>query len=281
MDASEIQRVAERMLADYDARRPNELFAERGTDWLTLDDAYAVQRAMAKLRRARGERCLGYKVGCVSPAVQNQLNLRQPVRGFLWDTEVHVSECRLSKRNFVGLAVEGEIALRLRQDISTKAISSLKDLTDCLEYWFPVIELHNRVFRGPKPTSQELVAGNAMHAGFVAAPGSENPCVAALAQAAIRVEIDGKLAETSNVASLPGGPLGSLRWLAFALAREGQTLKAGDVVLTGSPGRLVPVRAGSAVSVTSEGQSVRFFAHLVSQSHRTSRRYQAGRASQA
>ena len=60
------------MLADYDARRPNEIFAERGTEWLTLDDAYTVQHAVAELRKARGERSLGYKVGCASAAIQAQ-----------------------------------------------------------------------------------------------------------------------------------------------------------------------------------------------------------------
>jgi hypothetical protein len=50
----EIRKVAERMLADYDAHRPNEIFAERGANWLTLDDAYTIQRAVAELRMARG-----------------------------------------------------------------------------------------------------------------------------------------------------------------------------------------------------------------------------------
>src|SRR6266705_1588921 len=73
------------MLADYDSHRPNEIFAERGTEWLTLDDAYTLQRAVAQLRVARGERSLGYKVGCLSSSVQEQLAFPsqgepQPVR---------------------------------------------------------------------------------------------------------------------------------------------------------------------------------------------------------
>jgi len=71
----EIRKVAERMLADYDAHRPNEIFAERGANWLTLDDAYTIQRAVAELRMARGERCIGYKLGCISTTIQRQLGL--------------------------------------------------------------------------------------------------------------------------------------------------------------------------------------------------------------
>lgn len=111
----EVQQVAERMLGDYDARRPNALFAERGTGWLTLADAYAVQDAVAALRRARGERCVGYKAGCLSPTIQRQLGLREPVRGYLWNGEHHASGCRLVRVTYANLAVEGEIAVRLSQ----------------------------------------------------------------------------------------------------------------------------------------------------------------------
>ena len=259
----EAQRIAERMLADYDAHRPNEIFAERRKDWITLDDAYAVQRAVAELRLKRGERCLGYKVGCLSAAIQNQLGLHEPVRGYLWQSEAllsgshlpcespgHGQECR-----FVNLAIEGEIALRLIHDIAAD-IAGVDDISDYVECWFPTIELHNSVFRGPTPTSQELVAGNAMHAGFVTAPSQENFCLAALAQAEIRVQIDGELVETKSVAELPGGPLGSVRWLASSLGKAGQSLKRGDIVLTGSPGRLIPIGRSCSIGVVCEGQRV-------------------------
>src|SRR5438034_6245451 len=170
----EARQLAERMLADYDAHRPNEIFAERGTEWLTLDDAYTLQRAVAQLRVERGERCLGYKVGCLSSSVQEQLGLDQPVSGYLWQTEVLPSGSRLFYQpqgsdhgcRFVNLAIEGEIALRLGQDVSPETTAD-HGIHDCVDCWFPVIELHNAVFRGLRPTSQELVAGNAMHAGFV------------------------------------------------------------------------------------------------------------------
>ena len=253
----EVHRVAQRMLADFDAHRPNEIFAERNANWLTIDEAYAVQRAVAELRQARGERRLGYKVGCVSPAIQNQLGLSQPVHGSLWDTASYQSGCHLPVARFVNLAIEGEIALRLGRDIPTNLPTRPDDLIDFIECWFPVIELHNHIFRGDKPTSQELVAGNAMHAGFIAPAAPGTPNLAALDRAEIRVEIDGVLAERESVANLAGGPLGSLRWLASALAQDGRTLRAGTLVLTGSPGQLIPIKPGCSVSVAAGEEQVR------------------------
>jgi 2-keto-4-pentenoate hydratase len=249
LSAAEVQRVAVRMLADYDAGRPNEIFAERGTDWLTLDDAYAVQHVVATLRRGRGEHYLGYKVGCVSATIQKQFGLRQPVRGYVWNSEAHRSGCHLTHTRFANLAIEGEIAVRLRRDVPAD-IANDDDLADYVECWFPIIELHNHTFRGYPPTQQELVAGNTMHAGFVAPLSPVSNHVVALAHAEIRVEVDGDLVEatTPGVLWAGRGPLGSVRWLASSLPKE--TLKAGDIVATGSPGRLISVTAGQSVSVT-------------------------------
>lgn len=261
MDADELHRVAVRMLADYDTGHPNEIFAERGTDWLTLDDAYAVQRAVAELRRVRGERSVGYKVGCVSAAIQQQFGLHEPVRGYVWASESHRSGCHLSHTRFANLAIEGEIALRLSRDIPPGILNDggdFDELCDCIECWFPVIELHNYVFRGAVPTSQELVAGNAMHAGFVAPPVPANHSVRTIRSAEIQVEFQGDRLETNKLSSLWGGhgPLRSLSWLVASLASTRELLKAGDIVLTSAPGRLIRISASCVIAVTCEGMRV-------------------------
>lgn len=258
---SEIERAAERILADYDAGHANEIFAERGTAWLTVEDAYAVQRAVAELRRARGEQCLGYKVGCLSPTIQKQFGLQEPVHGYIWRSEMLTSgsslSCDSSKqegKRFVNPAIEGEIAFRLAHDISSGM--PYDNLLASVECWFPVIELHNYVFCGPSPTSQELVAGNGMHAGFVAALLPARPLSELTNHAEIEIKINGELVETKVVAEIPDGPLGSVRWLASLLARTKENLEAGDIVLTGSPGKLIPIVGNSLVAVTCERQRV-------------------------
>ena len=177
------------------------------------------------------------------------------MRGYLWDREARPSGCHLSRTQFANLAIEGEVAVRLCRDLP-EDIASDDALADCVECWFPVIELHNYVFRGPTPSRHELVAGNAMHAGFVAPLATLTSQVAVSTCAEIKIEIDGRLVETSNAAELAGGPLGSLRWLANSVARSREMLKAGDIVLTGSPGRLIPVNPGCGVVVTCAGQRV-------------------------
>lgn len=258
---SEIEHIAKRMLADYDGGTANDIFAQRGTDWLSMEDAYAIQRKVAELRTRRGEVPLGYKVGCLSPTIQKQFGLSEPVHGYVWQGEMVTPGARLppggsdpNGRRFVNLAIEGEIAVRLARRISPKIPDD--ELLASVEGWFAVIELHNYIFRGPSPTSQELIAGNAMHAGFVGTPASALPLSKLPSQAEIRVGINGEVAESKVISKIPGGPLGSVRWLASSLARSEETLDAGTIVLTGSPGQLIPIAGPSTIVVTCQKQEI-------------------------
>lgn len=49
---------------------------------------------------------------------------------------------------------------------------------------------------------------------------------------------------------VPGGPAGSLRWLAGHLADYGLPLRSGQLVLTGAPLGLIRVRPGDHIRVT-------------------------------
>src|SRR5438093_8080068 len=111
------QELARQMLADYDARTPGQLFGE--PLGLTTVQAYALQAEIARLRQQRGERVIGYKVGCTSPAVQQQLGIGEPIFARIFDTGCYPCDPTLSYRCYANLAVEGELAVRLGQAVST------------------------------------------------------------------------------------------------------------------------------------------------------------------
>ena len=233
--------LAARQLEDYDAHQPGMLFAEGCV--LDVLQGYELQHAVAKLRFQRGERLIGYKVGCTSSAIQEQLKISHRVRGFLFDTEQYESGVALARQSFDKLAIEGELAIELSREPREE------DFTDhllppCISRIFPVIELHNHVMRGQQASAGELIANNAIHAGFISGKGgltrshfSETMFDGAQLEIFLNKQLLGQceghfLLETIRL---------SLRWLWHELLQSSERLHAGQIVLTGSVPNLFPV----------------------------------------
>ncbi len=243
LKASDLAEIARRQLADYDAHQLGGFFRDAPFR-LTVAEAYEVQRQVAALRVARGEGIAGYKIGCVSTAVQRQLGIDRPVFGRLFATEMHPSGATLDPARFENLAIEGEFAVRIGEDIPDpdrlaqqpeRAIAGV----------VAVIELHHHVFRGPTPTAEELIANNALHAGVVLAltHGSKE------LDQQISVFRNGELLGMETSGAIPGGLLASLLSVSQQLAVWGLGLRRGELVLTGSPLPLYSVGPGDCISV--------------------------------
>jgi len=239
MDRS-VRGFAARQLADYRTRTPGTFFAEDDHPRLTLGDAYAVQDEVATLRAAEGEPVAGYKIGCTGPGTREQFGMDGPIRGFLYGSELHPSGAKLSYASYANLAIEGELAVRLGDEAEIVCV-------------FPVIELHNYVFRSKPPNLQELVANNGLHAGVVL-PAAD--CAQwrgdELLVGVLRVKINGKMVEEGPMSGVPGGPAGSVEWLRRHLPEYGLTLRPQQLILTGTPLSLTPVRPGDSLCVTAE-----------------------------
>jgi len=242
-----IQRWAVRQLADYDACQPGTQFADGHV--LGVTDAYKVQSEVVRLRRQRGEITIGYKVGCTSPKIRRQLGIDHCISGRLFDVERHFSGAELCCRRFANLAIEGELANELSRPPTADDFSG-KLMPDCVSRVFPVIELHNHVIRGDVASAGELIANNAIHAGFVAGDGvasadfPESPD-----ESSLKILSDGQVVDACQ-----GGPLiqtihSSLMWLMDWLQTRDEKLTVGQIVLTGSIPSLIPIQSNCRVRV--------------------------------
>jgi len=248
----DLDQLARRQLADYDGACPGLLFADPEFD-LTVPEAYELQFKVASLRQLRGESVAGYKVGCVSPVVQRQLGLNQPLFGHIFDTEVYRSDVSLDHNRFHQLAIEGEFAFRMAADVPD-AMWLTANAKRAFEAAFAVIELHNFCCRAPVgKRAQELIANNGMHAGVVL-PGEEGRLHSTeeLLDEKISVLRDGVVVGVATGRALPAGPLASLIFLVERLSRIGKTLCRGQIVLTGSPLPLYRVEPGHEFEVNCE-----------------------------
>jgi 2-keto-4-pentenoate hydratase len=232
----DLRECAQRQLEDYDKHQPGILFADDALQ-LTIEQAYELQGYVAALREKRREAVAGYKVGCVSEAVRRQLGLSYPVLGRIFACELHESGCALDESRYAGLAIEGEFAVRIGGDGAVRSV-------------FPVIELHNYVFRGSGQPARELIANNAIHAGVILPPkGPPLVGLEDLRHERIAVCINDEVRGTADGAGLLETIASSLQFVKERLSSLGLGLKPGHIVLTGSPLPLYRVKAGDRISV--------------------------------
>jgi 2-keto-4-pentenoate hydratase len=243
-DTSQIERWASRQLADYDSCQPGTLFGEGVL--LNVADGYELQSAVAELRCQRGERIIGYKVGCTSPAIRAQLEINHCVTGRLFDSEQHTSGAVLSRKSFANLAIEGELAVELSREPIEQDFART-EVPACVARVFPVIELHNHVMRGEQPSAGELIANNAIHAGFVAGSGVSPEAIPG--EQSLAISANDQLREKCAGPALIQTIRSSLKWLMEIVRDRGERLSAGQIVLTGSIPSLISIGEDCRVSV--------------------------------
>jgi 2-keto-4-pentenoate hydratase len=214
---------------------------------LSLDDAYEVQRRVIEARTAGGEQVVGYKVGCTSRAIRQQFGLTEPVCGQLMSPHIHRGDTTLDWHAYHRPAVEPEFVFVMGKDL-TDEVGEIEPLIDAIDSVSPGIEVHHYRFRYGEPTSQELVASNGLHACLVVGDRKIRPRDFDMDLEGVGLFVNGVLADSGIGAEVMGGPLISLRWLVNHLVRRGEILRAGQLVIPGSPVGLIPVGPGDRVA---------------------------------
>ena len=232
-------------------------FPSTSIETLSLDEAYRVQRSVMRRRVEKGERVVGYKVGCTSKAIQEQFGLREPICGRLFEPHIYDDRQELKLSDFTCCALEPEFVFHIDQDLRNPSISD-DELLAAIDYVSAGLEVHNYKFWFGKPTSQELIASNGIHACLVVGEDRMSPHSLDLLLTELSLIIDDRLIVRERALEIMGGgPLISLRWLIKHLVENGESLHAGDIVIPGSPVKLVSIeRAIAARAVVSGVGSV-------------------------
>src|SRR5215510_14009998 len=140
---------------------------------LSLQEAYEVQDRCIAARVTNGESTVGWKIGCTSKAIQQQFGLTQPICGRILRPHTHDDGAAFSLAEFIDCAVEPEMVFHIGSDLSEAM--SIEDLKTRIAAVSAGVELHNYRFWYGKPSSQELIASNGIHAALVVAERHKLP----------------------------------------------------------------------------------------------------------
>ena len=227
---------------------------------LTIEHAYAIQQRLIARRIAAGERVVGKKIGVTSQAVMNMLGVFQPDFGILLDGMVYNEGQPIEAKTLIQPKAEGEIAFVLKHDLMGPGVSAA-DVIAATEGVMACFEIVDSRIENWKIKIQDTVADNASCGVLVLGDRLVDPRDVDLGTCGMVLEKNGEIVATGAGAAALGHPANAVAWLANTLGRLGMGLKAGEVVLSGSLGIMVPVQAGDSLRVSIGGIggcSVRF-----------------------
>lgn len=208
-----------------------------------LEPAYRAQMINVEHARGAGHRVVGRKVGLTAAAVQRQLGVDQPDFGTLLDEMCFADGEEIPWRRFLQPRVEAEVAFVLGRDLADAptVVHALR----AVEFALPAIEVVDSRIADWDISIEDTIADNASSGAFVLGLTPRPLTGLDLRMAGMTMTCAGEEVSTGAGVACLGNPLIALAWLARRLAVLGTPLRAGDVVLSGALGPVVPVSPGA------------------------------------
>ena len=206
---------------------------------MTIEDGYRVQRAWVAGKMAAGRRLIGHKIGLTSRAMQRSSNISEPDYGALLDDMLFAAGGDIPTQRFIEPRVEVELAFILKDELSGPdcTVEAVLAATDWI---VPAVEIIDARIRRIDPATGatrkvfDTIADNAANAGIVLGAKRVRPGAADLKWSPALLWRNGVIEESGVAAAVLGDPALGVAWLANKLAPWGETLKAGEIILSGS-----------------------------------------------
>lgn len=244
-------RLAERIRSAYDSGVPCEPIRDQLPED-DIDAAYAVQEANTYHWLARGRRLVGRKIGLTAHTVQAQLGVDQPDFGMLFaDMAVPDGE-EIPAGAVLQPRIEGEVAFILDRDLDHEQ-PTIADVARAVGYTTAAIEVVGSRIAGWNINIQDTISDNASSGLFVL--GNEHHRLDNFDSrlCGMVVEHRGEPVSTGAGAACLGSPLNAMIWLARTMVQRGRALRAGDIIMSGALGPMVPATAGDVYELRISG----------------------------
>jgi len=199
----------------------------------------AAQMAVRRSQLSSGAQHLGWKVGFSTHAAMERLGTSAPLFGFMTDRSLVGSGSVLSVAGWTRGVLEPEVAVYLGSDVPSRADHA--EVRDAISGLGPAVELADL-----DPDVQDvegILSGDIFHRHVLLGPVDRSRAGGSITGVEATVFRNGeKIAGSSGPADFAGEAVVILRALALELEANGEALRAGDVVITGSI--VPPVKIG-------------------------------------
>jgi 2-keto-4-pentenoate hydratase len=218
----------------------------------TVDDAYIIQ-SLVRDGTCAGRRLLGRKIGLTSPAVQRQMGVAQPDFGVLFADMAYGDSEPVPMDRLLQPKIEAEVAFVLSSDLPDAPVT-VTDVIRATDFVVAAIEIVDSRIADWEIDIVDTVADNASSGLLVLGGQPRRLCdIQDLRSVRMELRSNASVLSAGDGAACLGHPINAVVWLANEVASRGAPLRAGEVVLSGALGPLVPVGHDASYEATMEG----------------------------
>lgn len=253
LDASVIQQCAARLDAAERSRQQIRQFSLDHPE-ITIEDAYAIQRAWVEMKIKDGRKLVGHKIGLTSRAMQVSSNITEPDYGALLDDMLFDEGTDIPFERFIVPRVEVELAFILGKPLKGPNCT-IFDVLDATEYVIPALEIIDARIHQVDPDTKvtrkvfDTISDNAANGGVVMGGRPIRPHDMDLRRVPAILYRNGVIEESGVSAAVLNHPAKGVAWLANKLAPYDVTLQPGQIILGGSFTRPVAANPGDSFHV--------------------------------
>jgi len=248
------ERLAQHLEEVWQANRPPIApFSETGL-LSDVNEAYAVQTLWTHLRKCKGDKILGRKIGLTSRAMQEQLGVNEPDYGSLWASRyfpIHDGIAKIEAERFIQPRLECEVAFLLENNLKGPGVAA-EDVIAATRYVTTAVEIIDSRIENWRIKLVDTVADNASYGGFSVGVWGRELLQRGLPNVRIALHQNGALVAEGAGSAVMEDPAIAAAWLINKLASFGVAMQAGDIILSGSVAKAVPIERGDVFEVITD-----------------------------
>jgi 2-keto-4-pentenoate hydratase len=224
----------------------------RVNPFVDVETAYQAQSMFIEHRLRSGDRIIGAKLGLTSKVKRSALGIHEPVYGRLTASMLLPLGDQLQLSELISPRAEPELAFLLGKSLCGDV--TVNDVLDAVDVVLPAIEIVDSRFTG-SIRLPDSIADNAGAARVAIGPRGRQP------RELVDLSVLGCVfrhpagIDTAACGAVMGHPAIAISWLVRALARRGEQLHEGEIILSGGLTASVRLHPGDTVTVEFDGLS--------------------------
>lgn len=243
------KKVEDAITSLLSAEKSGERLSKLTDNWpdLDLETAYLIQDNLVARKVTQGDTIVGHKLGLTSRAKQERMGVNSPLTAVLLASHLAPADKAIATEGLTQPRIEPEIAFVMGKDLRGPNVTAAQAL-DAVSSVHAAFEVIDSRFMDYQFNLPDVTADNASAAYFVIAPHGVPPRDANWAQESVAFSHNGTVIYTATGAAVQGHPAEALAMAANDLWKRGQSISAGEIVLSGALTDAIPIAPGDHVS---------------------------------